>query len=255
MSEKVRTILVTGGVQGIGLGITSLLLKNGDQVIAADLDQEAGEEAIKKFDNEHFRFIPADVSREESVNRLFKTIEDDFGSLKALINNAAIADPYNTPVEDMSLDEWNHTLRTNLSSVFLCSREAVPLLRKTGSGCIVNMASTRAAMSEPNTEAYSTAKGGVVALTHALANSLGPEIRVNAVSPGWIEVHDWKKSADREEPNHRDIDREQHPVGRVGNPMDIAHLVKYLISEESGFVTGQNFTVDGGMTKKMIYAH
>jgi len=255
MSEKNRKILVTGGVQGIGLGITKLLLENGDRVIAADIDREAGEEATQQFNSDNFRFIPADVSREESVNRFFKTIGDDFGSLDALINNAAIADPYNTPVEEMTLEEWDQTIRTNLTSVFLCSRGAVSLLRKSGMGCIVNMASTRAFMSEPNTEGYSAAKGGVVALTHALANSLGPEIRVNAISPGWIEVRDWKKSSDREEPHHRDIDREQHPVGRVGNPMDIARLVKYLISEESGFVTGQNFTVDGGMTRKMIYAH
>jgi hypothetical protein len=115
------------------------------------------------------------------------------------------------------------------------------------------VASTRAIQSEPDTEAYAAAKGGMVALTHALAVSLGPHVRVNCISPGWIEVSDWRKSSRRAEPKLREIDHIQHPVGRVGDPYDVAGLTAYLLSGEAGFITGQNFVVDGGMTRKMIY--
>ena len=123
-------------------------------------------------------------------------------------------------------------------------------------GAIVNIASTRAVMSEPNSEPYAAAKGGLLALTHALAISLGPDVRVNAVLPGWIETGPWQKASEREEkPEHRDVDREQHPVGRIGRPEDIAAAVAYLASDAAGFITGQHFAVDGGMTVKMIYEH
>ncbi len=118
---------------------------------------------------------------------------------------------------------------------------------------IVNIASTRAMQSEPHTEAYSATKGGLVALTHALAMSLGPDVRVNCISPGWIAVSEWKKRSQRKAADLRQEDHAQHPAGRVGIPGDVAALVAFLISYEAGFITGQNFVVDGGMTKKMIY--
>jgi NAD(P)-dependent dehydrogenase (short-subunit alcohol dehydrogenase family) len=127
----------------------------------------------------------------------------------------------------------------------------VPRLRER-KGCIVNIASTRAVQSEPHSEAYAAAKGALLAFTHALAISLGPDIRANAVLPGWIETGPWKKASERNEPHYRAIDKSQHPVGRVGEPADIAAAVLYLA--ESGFVTGQHIAVDGGMTRKMIYA-
>lgn len=250
-----RTVMVTGAAQGIGRGITAHLLEHQYQVVAVDRDAEAGEELLNGYKNDdRLFFVQADVSVERTVRRLFKAVEKKGWPLHGLVNNAAIADPYNGPIEELAVEEWNRRIQTNLSSVFLCTRAAVPMLRKQG-GAIVNMASTRALMSEPHTEAYSAAKGGVVALTHALANSLGPEIRVNAVSPGWIEVRDWQKKTEREEPELREIDHSQHPAGRVGHPADIASLTAYLLSDEAGFITGQNFTADGGMTKKMIYEH
>jgi hypothetical protein len=115
------------------------------------------------------------------------------------------------------------------------------------------MASTRAIQSEPNTEAYSASKGGIAAFTHALAVSLGPEIRVNCISPGWIETGTWQKQSRRAEPELTPDDHAQHPAGRVGDPRDVAALAAYLASSQAGFVTGQNFIADGGMTRKMIY--
>jgi NAD(P)-dependent dehydrogenase (short-subunit alcohol dehydrogenase family) len=129
----------------------------------------------------------------------------------------------------------------------------VPGLRERR-GSIVNISSTRALQSEPNCEAYAAAKGGILALTHALAISLGPEIRVNAICPGWIETGDMQKASTRRAVQHSDADREQHPVGRVGVPGDIAATVAFLASPEAGFITGQHIAVDGGMTRKMIYA-
>jgi NAD(P)-dependent dehydrogenase (short-subunit alcohol dehydrogenase family) len=148
------------------------------------------------------------------------------------------------PLEQLSLAEWQRVLGTNLTSGFLLARAAAKLLRQS-KGSIVNIASTRAHMSERDTEAYSATKGGLLALTHALAISLGPDIRVNCVSPGWIDV-----SGEALRPE----DHAQHPAGRVGTVRDVASLVAWLIGPDAGFVTGGEFVVDGGMTRKMIYA-
>jgi NAD(P)-dependent dehydrogenase (short-subunit alcohol dehydrogenase family) len=183
---------------------------------------------------------------------MIEAVLSRFGRLDALVNNAAQARAHLGPVESLELRDWNRLIASNLTGVFLCSKHAIPALRRS-KGSIVNIASTRALQSEADTEAYSASKGGVVALTHALAVSLGPEIRVNCVSPGWIAVEEWKKSGQAKRPELRPEDHAQHPVGRVGRPEDIAEMVLYLVSERAGFVTGQNFLVDGGMTRKMIY--
>lgn len=133
------------------------------------------------------------------------------------------------------------------------TRACVPMLRKTG-GSIILVASTRALQAEADTETYSAAKGALLGLTHALAVSLGPAIRVNAVLPGWIETGPWQKESERRPARHSAADKAQHPVGRVGEPGDIAAAIAFLASEKAGFITGQHFVVDGGMTAKMIYA-
>jgi NAD(P)-dependent dehydrogenase (short-subunit alcohol dehydrogenase family) len=248
-----RVALVTGGAQGIGKGITRALLLAGMQVAVADRDAEACQEIVAEYaDAERVAVFPVDVAIEADVADMIGRIVERFGRLDALINNAGHGVGHTVPVETLSLDDWNRVLATNLTGAFLCSKHAVAALRR-NRGAIVNIASTRAMQSEPHGEAYAASKGGLVALTHALANSLGPDIRVNAISPGWIAVDDWQKTARCHTPHLRLEDHAQHPVGRVGQPGDIAELVTFLISARAGFITGQNFTVDGGMTRKMIY--
>lgn len=247
-----RVALVTGGGQGIGKGIAKRLVAEGARVVIVDHDREAAAEAAEEFGS-LCTPVALDVADEPAVIAVMDLVLSRFGRLDALVNNAGIAAPRAVPVELLELDDWNRVIATNLTGVFLCSKHAVPLLRR-DKGAIVNIASTRALQSEPHTEAYSASKGGVVALTHALALSLGPDIRVNCVSPGWIAVDDWQKGARCKSPLLRPEDHAQHPVGRVGSPEDVAAMVAYLISPQAGFVTGQNFVVDGGMTRKMIYA-
>lgn len=253
MTSNAKVAIVTGGGQGIGKAIARQFLQEGFAVVIAERDEEAGWETEAEYKTlGPIKFIPTDVANAESVaNSIAKTVEA-FDRLDVLINNAAIANPENEPIEQLSLSSWNHILSVNLTGVFLCTKYAVPYLRFS-QGAIVNIASTRALMSEPDTEAYSAAKGGLVSLTHALANSLGPDIRVNCISPGWIDTSDWKKQSWTERTRLTSEDHQQHPVGRVGKPEDIATMAFYLASEAASFITGANFVVDGGMTKKMIY--
>ncbi|MBD3306179.1 SDR family oxidoreductase [candidate division KSB3 bacterium] len=247
-------ILITGGAQGIGKGIAHHLLTQDMTVVIADVDAEAGEETLAEYRLKgDIRFIPTDVTNESSVQQMVAETLEQFGRINGLVNNAGIANPRNTAVEHLTLEDWNRVIATNLTGYFLCAKHTVPSLRATR-GAIVNIASTRAMQSEPHTEAYAASKGGIVAFTHALALSLGPDVRVNCISPGWIEVNNWKKRALRQEPELSQIDHCQHPAGRVGMPQDIAAMTAFLLSEVSGFITGQNFVIDGGMTKKMIYA-
>jgi NAD(P)-dependent dehydrogenase (short-subunit alcohol dehydrogenase family) len=177
------------------------------------------------------------------VSRAVADTVGQFGRLDAVVSNAGIM--IRKPIGALTLAEWNRVIDTNLTATFLLVRAAERALHK-AKGAIVTVASTRALMSEPNTESYSATKGGLVALTHALALSLGPDVRVNCVSPGWIETKDHGAL--------RQKDHAQHPTGRVGKPQDIAEIVGWLIDAKcSGFVTGANFVVDGGMTRKMIY--
>jgi NAD(P)-dependent dehydrogenase (short-subunit alcohol dehydrogenase family) len=244
---------VTGGAQGIGKGIAECLLQGGATIVLADLDPEAGIEAETELgEYGPVAFIETDVGDEPSAAQCIRETVGRFGRLDALINNAGLADPFNSPVENLSVERWNQVLRTNLTGCFLMAKHAVPHLRITG-GSLVNIASTRALQSEPYTEAYAASKGGLVALTHALAMSLGPQIRVNCVSPGWIDVSAWKKKGERDRAALRPEDHRQHPVGRVGRPEDVAAVVDFLTSPKAGFITGQCFVVDGGMTRKMIY--
>ncbi|MGF1702535.1 SDR family oxidoreductase [Photobacterium makurazakiensis] len=238
MANKV--VLVTGGAKGIGKGIANHLASEA-VVITVDIDRDAGFDLVAE--NPLIRFKHIDVTKEQEVIALISEIDDQFGRLDAIINNAAIADPYNPPLEELELHQWHQILSVNLTAPIIVSKYSLPLLKKS-QGSIINIGSTRALQSEPNTEAYSASKGGLTALTHSLAVSLAPSVNVNCISPGWIDTTNLPL---------RDIDHQQHLSGRVGKVEDIASMVSYLISDSARFITGQNFVIDGGMSKKMIY--
>lgn len=245
--------LVTGGGQGIGRVIAGELLGRGYRVAVVEIDGEARAEAERLLAARgEVLVIGGDVSDEGQVREAVALTAERFGGLDGLVNNAGVSQPGSGPLEQLSLERWNAVLATNLTGAFLCAKHAAPHLRQRR-GAIVNIASTRALMSEPDTEAYAASKGGLVALTHAMAISLGPAIRVNAVSPGWIDVSEHKTSSARRVSELTADDHAQHPAGRVGIGEDVAAAVAYLLSDEASFVTGQNLIVDGGMTKKMIY--
>lgn len=252
MSSLKKVAIITGGAQGIGKAIAKELIEKEVIVIIADVDKEAGEETENEYKYlGEIKYVQTDISDENQVRDLTSNIVGTFGSIDILINNAGIFNY--KPITELSFEEWNKIIGVNLSGAFLCAKYAAPHLKKRN-GSIINIASTRALMSEANTEPYSASKGGIVALTHSLAMSLGPEIRVNCISPGWIDVSEWKKSSIKNKLELTEQDHKQHPTGRVGKPEDVASLVSYLTSDKASFITGSNFVIDGGMTRKMIYA-
>lgn len=247
MSFTNKIVIVTGGANGIGRGVTALYAEKGAKVIIADVDPVGGEQLASEIiaTGGQAIFVQTDVRQETEIIRLMKTAYDTYGQIDILINNAGKG--LFKSLYDVTLAEWDDIINTNLRSVFLASREAGKYMRTNqDGGAIVNIASTRAIMSEANSESYAATKGGIVAITHALAASLSEDlITVNAISPGWIETGDYSKLTD--------VDHEQHFSKRVGKPEDIARACLYLTASENDFVTGINLVVDGGMTRKMIY--
>ena len=221
--------LITGSSHGIGKSLSQRLESQGWQVLKVDRQEGPPETLLY------------DLSQSDQCEQLIAEVKQRVDHLDLLVNNAAVMKRVSP--EQLTLDDWQAVLHTNLTAPFLLTRGLAPWLRK-GRGRVVNMTSTRAHMSEPNTESYSATKGALLALTHSMAVSLGPEIKVNAVSPGWIDVVDEEL---------REIDHIQHPAGRVGRPQDITSLISYLASGETDFITGSEFVIDGGMTRKMIY--
>jgi NAD(P)-dependent dehydrogenase (short-subunit alcohol dehydrogenase family) len=245
------TAIVTGGAQGIGKAISLKLMQEKVFVFILDNDLEALEEFQQENGEKHMSTtLLCDVSDHELLVKTLQSIIQQRPSLKYLVNNAGISQF--KPIDKLTLDEWNRVLAVNLTSYFLTSQYLSKNLIM-NKGSVVNIASTRALMSEPNSEAYAASKGGVTSLTHALAMSLQPNVRVNCISPGWIDVQPWQKTRNRKSIPWANKHHHQHPAGRIGIPEDIAELCWYLLSEKSGFITGQNFVVDGGMTRKMIY--
>jgi NAD(P)-dependent dehydrogenase (short-subunit alcohol dehydrogenase family) len=184
-----------------------------------------------------------DVAGEADIKRLVSETIAAWGRIDAVVSNAGIM--HRKPLAQIALADWNKVLATNLTAAFLLAKYAEDALRQ-AKGSMILIASTRAHMSEPDTFAYSASKGGLVALTHSLAMTLGPDVRVNCISPGWINV---EESARLSKEDHA-----QHPAGRVGIPEDIAAAVTFLLSKKAGFITGTELVIDGGMTRKMIYA-
>lgn len=232
-TETGKVALVTGAANGIGRAIAARLAAGGWRVVAADRTPAACGPG---------RPARCDVRDEGEVAALLAAIAAEEGRLDGLVSNAGLM--IRKPLGRLSLAEWRQVLDTNLTATFLLARAAAPLLGA-ARGAVVTIASTRAHQSEPDTEAYAASKGGLVALTHALAVSMGPAVRVNCISPGWIDTAGAPL---------RSVDHAQHPAGRVGRPEDVAALAAYLLGPEAGFVTGAEFVIDGGMTRRMIYA-
>jgi NAD(P)-dependent dehydrogenase (short-subunit alcohol dehydrogenase family) len=247
-----KTMFITGGAQGIGRATAEAALAAGWNVAILDRDRQALAEAGAAIRQPgRLLALQGDVAREAAVRTAMRAAEKRFGGLDALVNNAGML-PSRHGLAAMSLKEWNAVLGVNLTGAFLCAKHAAAMLARRR-GAIVNIASTRALMSEGDDLAYAASKGGLLALTHALAIDLGPAVRVNCISPGWIDTSAWKKKARAGQARLSRADHAQHPVGRVGRPQDIAAAVTFLVGPDSGFATGANFVIDGGMTRKMIY--
>jgi NAD(P)-dependent dehydrogenase (short-subunit alcohol dehydrogenase family) len=238
-AEKGKVAIVTGAGRGIGAATLQRLARNGWRVVAADIDGPAAEAMARPNGGIG---LACDVASEADIHRLIEAVLTAYGRIDAIVSNAGIN--LREPLGSLTIETWNRVLAVNLTAAFLLARASEQSLRASR-GAMVLIASTRAHMSEPDTLPYSASKGGLLALTHALAIALSPEVRVNCVSPGWIDTGkgDSLTSADHV----------QHPAGRVGRPEDVAGAVAYLLSEDAGFITGAELILDGGMTRKMIY--
>lgn len=222
---KDKVVVVTGGANGIGKCIAEQFAKNGSHVCVID-----------KVPGNHY---VGDIADKCVIESFVKYIADNYGRVDYIINNAL---PIMKGIDDCSYEDFQYALSVGVAAPFYLVKLLIPYLTQGAS--IINISSSRDRMSQPQTESYTAAKGGIAALTHALAVSLAGKARVNSISPGWI---------DTQYVEYEGADALQQPVGRVGNPMDIANMVLFLCSEKAGFITGENICIDGGMTKQMIY--
>lgn len=220
-----RVAVVTGGAKGIGLAIADEFRRAGAHVCIID-----------RLPNDYF---VGDVAEQQTLERFAKQVIDDYGKVDFVVHNAL---PPMRGLDTCTYDEFNYALRVGVTAPFYLTKLFAPYF--TPQASVVNISSSRDRMSQPQTESYTAAKGGIAALTHALAVSLAGRARVNSISPGWI---------DTAYTVYEGPDARQQPVGRVGNPLDIANMVLYLCSDKAGFITGENICIDGGMTHQMIY--
>lgn len=221
-----KIVVVTGGAHGIGATIVEEFEKEGATVICVDVRPNA--------------CFVGDISKKDVLEKFAKVVVEKHGHVDVLVNNAI---PLMKGIDECSYEDFSYALAVGVTAPFYLAKLFAPYFAPGAS--IINISSSRDRMSQPQTESYTAAKGGIAALTHALSVSLGPRgVRVNSISPGWIDT-DFKE--------YRGPDAEQHPAGRVGNPLDIANMVLYLASEKASFITGENICVDGGMTRQMIY--
>ena len=222
---KDKVVVITGGARGIGKCIAEAFEKAGARACVIDV-----------LDNGYF---VGDIANKETLESFAKKVISDFGRVDFLINNAA---PRSVGITSGSYEDFEYAQKVGVIAPFYLSKLFTPYFAEGAS--IINISSSRDRMSQPETESYTAAKGGISALTHAMAVSLAGKVRVNSISPGWI---------DTSFATYDGADATQQPVGRVGNPMDIANMVMYLCSDMAGFVTGENICIDGGMTRQMIY--
>lgn len=220
-----KVVIVTGGASGIGKCIAGLFRAEGAYVHVIDIKE--GEWHV------------GDLARKEAIESFVEEVTGQHDRVDCIINNAL---PLMKGIDECTYEEFQYALSVGVTAPFYLVKLLKPYLSQGAS--IVNISSSRDRMSQPQTESYSAAKGGIAALTHSLAMSLAGRARVNSISPGWIETGDIV---------HEGPDAFQQPAGRVGNPMDIANMVLYLCSDKAGFITGENICIDGGMTRQMIY--
>lgn len=242
---KTRRVFVTGGAEGIGKAIVKAFRGAGHRVAFCDCNEMAGKETALRTGTD---FYLVDVSDQESLEDSVCQILEKWGDLDVIINNAGIS--RFSPITETSVADFDTILSVNLRPAFITSRLLAIHRQSLGVpnpyGRIINISSTRYLMSEPGSEGYAASKGGIYSLTHALALSLSEwHITVNSISPGWIQNQDYEQLCAE--------DHAQHPSGRVGKPEDIARMCLFICQEENDFINGENITVDGGMTKKMIY--
>ena len=240
-----RRVFVTGAGHGIGRAIVEAFAKEGDRVAFCDIDAQRGEEVTAAT---AARFFHLDVCDTEALERVIKSLLDEWGDIDIIVNNVGIGEF--EPITTTSVEHFERVINTNLRSAFITSRQLAIHREKMGAtnpyGRIINLCSTRYLQSEANSEAYAASKGGIHSMTHALAISLAPyHITVNCIAPGWISVN--------EEEILRAEDHAFHPSGRVGKVEDIAHACLFLCDRRSDFINGECLTIDGGVTKKMIY--
>ena len=244
-SPSKRRIFVTGGAEGIGKAIVEAFCLSGDQVAFCDINEIAGQETAKATGS---IFHKVDVSDKDALESCMQRILSEWNDIDIIINNVGISQF--SSITETSVEDFDKILSINLRPVFITSR-LLAIHRKEQSspnpyGRIINICSTRYLMSEPGSEGYAASKGGIYSLTHALALSLSEwNITVNSIAPGWIQTHDYDQL--------RPEDHSQHPSRRVGKPEDIARMCLFLCEENNDFINGENITIDGGMTKKMIY--
>jgi len=242
MTFKNKHAIITGGANGIGRCIALTFLREGAQVTIVDIDKSAGEKLQSCNDN--LRFFHGDIAEkgllEQFANALGKPVN-------YLINNACIG--RGGLLSDCSYEDFEYVQRVGVTAPYYLTQLLLQRNLLAPNASIVNISSTRASQSQPDTEAYTAAKGGISALTHAMAVSLAGKARVNSISPGWIETANDNAATAK----HSAEDNRQHPAGRVGTPEDIAEMVLFLCSEKAGFITGENITIDGGMSKLMVY--
>lgn len=245
---KNKVVFITGGANGLGKAIVSLFCKHGADVVFCDIDEKASRELCKELSSFKCSYLLVDISDANALEQAVDKVLEEKGNIDAIINNAGVS-PFNS-ILDITVEDFDKVLDINLRPVFITARtlakhrENNPHLNTYGR--IVNMASTRYLMSEPNSESYAASKGAIVSLTHALAISLSKyKIVVNSISPGWIDTGHYDTLGAEA--------HSQHPSGRVGKPDDIARACLFLCQADNDFINGQNIVIDGGMTKKMIY--
>lgn len=246
MEHNAKVVLVTGGANGIGKAISSQFLAAGATVIIADIDERNGKTLVDGWEQNNYKvfFYKIDLTDVSAIRTMYKFIVGKYQKVDVLINNAGKS--IFKPINQLEVEEWDEVINLNLRVAFITAQEYAKYHVDGNYGRIINIASSRYLMSEPNSEAYAASKGGIVSLTHALALSLSAKnFTVNAISPGWIENNNYNKLTLK--------DHFQHPSKRVGKPEDIARACMFLADEMNDFITGQNLVIDGGMTKKMIY--